>query len=62
MDAIRNGVIEYRCGLLRCVSPFLAHFGRHSRSQECLLLGEERKSRLRRPTSESDPTRTMYAN
>jgi len=22
----------------------LAHFGRHSRSQECLLLGEERKS------------------
>src|SRR5882724_11169620 len=33
----------------------LALIGRHSRTQECLLLGEERKSRLRHPTSESDP-------
>jgi hypothetical protein len=37
-------------------------FGRHSRSQECLVLGEERKSRLRRPTSESDPSRTLPAS
>ena len=34
-------------------------FGRHSRTRERLLLGEERKSRLRHPTSESDPTRTF---
>jgi hypothetical protein len=30
--------------LLRCMSLFMAFFGRHSRTQECLLLGEERKS------------------
>jgi len=36
----------------------LALIGRHSRTQECLLLGEERKSRLRHPTSESDPEPT----
>ena len=36
--------------------PLMALFGRHNRTQECLLLGEERKSRLRRLTSESDPT------
>jgi hypothetical protein len=34
--------------------PLLAFF-RHSRTRECLLLGEELKSRLRHPTSESDP-------
>jgi hypothetical protein len=31
---------------------------RLNRTQECLLLGEERKSRLRRLTSESDPFET----
>jgi hypothetical protein len=36
-------------------APLLALFGRHNRTQECLLLREERKSRLRRLTSESDP-------
>ena len=36
-------VIEEAC-LLQRMSLFLAHFGRHSRTQECLLLGEERKS------------------
>jgi hypothetical protein len=39
--------------------PLLALFGRHNRTLECLLLGEERKSRLRRSTSESDPSRTL---
>jgi hypothetical protein len=37
----------------------LALFGRHNRTLECLLLGEERKSRLRRSTSESDPNATL---
>jgi len=37
------------------MSPVVALFGRHNRTQESLLLGEERKSRLRRLTSESDP-------
>jgi hypothetical protein len=40
------------------VSPEVALFGRHSRTQERLLLGEERKSRLRHPASESDPKET----
>jgi hypothetical protein len=33
---------------------------RLNRTQECLLLGEERKSRLRRLTSESDPHRKSH--
>jgi hypothetical protein len=45
--------------LLRRMIPEVSLFGRHSRTQECLLLGEERKSRLRRPTSESDPSETL---
>jgi hypothetical protein len=36
----------------------MALFGRDRRIGECLLLREERKSGLRRPTSESDPKRT----
>jgi hypothetical protein len=36
--------IEWRGDLLQCMSPLLAHFGRHSRTRECLLLGEGRKS------------------
>jgi hypothetical protein len=39
----------------RCLE--VALFGRHNRTQECLLLGEGRKSQLRRLTSESDPSR-----
>jgi len=39
-------VIEEACLLQRMslfLALFLALFGRHSRTQECLLLGEERK-------------------
>ena len=43
-------------GLDIAKSVFQVHgvVGRHNRTQECLQLGEQRKSRLRRPTSEFD--------